>query len=309
MEQYERHYGVQLLDDLHNYFPALLYDSRRFTNVQDVLQYIISATQNRFNLFDRGQQSYRYTMNQTTQTGSNSTTTTTTPTPTTNPSNSSLNVITETIDITPILTTNLSSLLNPVLNAVRNYGSTINTNESNANRSNQNEMQNNVTNRSLNFTRPQYAQTYTYNIPLNRNHTIPRIPLSMASYYQTAFPTMEGSFVNEMTGIYDDIYSTLRNIIRPDLEPVIVRPTQQQINTATTLSLYTKTNENESEGEGVPDDELCTICQDEYVDGQAVRKINHCLHSFHKSCIDEWFEQNVHCPICRYDIRDDSQSE
>lgn len=303
MEQYERHYGVQLLDDLHNYFPALLYDSRRFTNVQDVLQYIISATQNRFNLFERGQQTYRYSMNQTTQIGS------TTPTPTTTPSNSSVNVVTETIDITPILTTSLSSLLNPVLNAVRNYGSTINTNETTANSSNQTTRQNTTSTRNQHFTRPQYSQTYTYNIPLTRNHTIPRIPLSTASYYQTAFPTMDGSLVNEMTGIYDDIYSTLRNIIRPDLDPVIVRPTSQQIDTATSLSMYTKTSEEESEGEGISDDELCTICQDEYVDGQAVRKINHCLHSFHKSCIDEWFEQNVHCPICRYDIRDDIHSE
>ena len=25
---------------------------------------------------------------------------------------------------------------------------------------------------------------------------------------------------------------------------------------------------------------------------------------FHQSCIDRWFENHVHCPMCRIDIRD-----
>jgi hypothetical protein len=37
---YETLYGVGLLDDVHNYFPALLYDSDSFRTVQDVLQYV-----------------------------------------------------------------------------------------------------------------------------------------------------------------------------------------------------------------------------------------------------------------------------
>lgn len=57
----ERVYGVQLLDDIHNYFPELLYNSSRFHNVQDVLQYIIANTRRRFDLFTHGSQLYRAT--------------------------------------------------------------------------------------------------------------------------------------------------------------------------------------------------------------------------------------------------------
>lgn len=55
----ERVYGVQLLDDLHNYFPELLYNSSRFHNVQDVLQYIVANTRRRFDLFSHGSHLYR----------------------------------------------------------------------------------------------------------------------------------------------------------------------------------------------------------------------------------------------------------
>ena len=48
---YVYYYGIGLLDDLHNYFPAVLYDSGRFLTVQDLLGYIQLQTQQRFNLF------------------------------------------------------------------------------------------------------------------------------------------------------------------------------------------------------------------------------------------------------------------
>lgn len=59
---YERVYDVGLLDDLHNYFPQLLYRSERFGTVQDVLRYIQESTQRRFNLFDYGRRQYEETI-------------------------------------------------------------------------------------------------------------------------------------------------------------------------------------------------------------------------------------------------------
>ena len=58
---YEELYGVKLLDDLHNYFPALLYDTVRFQTVRDVLGYITQSTRNRFDLFSFGQRGYMQT--------------------------------------------------------------------------------------------------------------------------------------------------------------------------------------------------------------------------------------------------------
>lgn len=61
-ERYERVYDVALLDDLHNYFPALLYNHEVFRNVQDVLLYVRERTQRRFNLFDYGRRQYETSM-------------------------------------------------------------------------------------------------------------------------------------------------------------------------------------------------------------------------------------------------------
>ena len=56
---YEVIYGVGLLDDLHNYFPALLYDQGRFQNVSNVFHYIRTQMSNRFNLFAFGANRWR----------------------------------------------------------------------------------------------------------------------------------------------------------------------------------------------------------------------------------------------------------
>jgi len=57
-DPYERVYDVNLLDDLHNYFPALLYNQYLFQTVPDVLHYIRQRTMRRFNLFDYGRRQY-----------------------------------------------------------------------------------------------------------------------------------------------------------------------------------------------------------------------------------------------------------
>ena len=58
-DRYERVYDVGLLDDLHNYFPGLLYEPDRFRTVSDVLAYIRQNTSRRFNLFDYGARQYQ----------------------------------------------------------------------------------------------------------------------------------------------------------------------------------------------------------------------------------------------------------
>jgi hypothetical protein len=55
---YVRVYEIPLLDDIHNYFPDILYNSSRFVGVQDLLLYIQEQTRSRFNLFDYGQRQY-----------------------------------------------------------------------------------------------------------------------------------------------------------------------------------------------------------------------------------------------------------
>ena len=74
---------------------------------------------------------------------------------------------------------------------------------------------------------------------------------------------------------------------------VIVRPTAQQIAAATTLARV----------EAATTD-ICAVCQDGYGMGNERRQLNVCHHTFHRGCIDTWFQENVHCPVCRHDIRE-----
>jgi len=58
MNSYTSIFHVGLLDDLHNYFPDILYNSERFRNVQDLLQYIRHQARTRCNPFEQGLREY-----------------------------------------------------------------------------------------------------------------------------------------------------------------------------------------------------------------------------------------------------------
>lgn len=78
-------------------------------------------------------------------------------------------------------------------------------------------------------------------------------------------------------------------------QPVIVRPTSEQIDSHTALSRsYQQQDDN------------CAICQDPIEMGQMMRIISHCTHRFHQECVDTWFQSHVTCPTCRHDIRESS---
>jgi hypothetical protein len=73
-------------------------------------------------------------------------------------------------------------------------------------------------------------------------------------------------------------------------QDVIVAPTHEQIEAGSII---------------VPPSEItdasCAICQEDA--DSSWRKL-YCTHCFHKSCVDRWFERDVHCPVCRADIRE-----
>jgi len=46
----------------------------------------------------------------------------------------------------------------------------------------------------------------------------------------------------------------------------------------------------------------CEICHDAIQDGDILRMINVCNHSFHQECVDSWFENNKICPYCRCNV-------
>ena len=59
----------------------------------------------------------------------------------------------------------------------------------------------------------------------------------------------------------------------------------------------------EKEAEGEEDASSCCICMAEYVQGDVVRELQQCGHTFHKDCIDYWLSTSSNtCPIDRKEI-------
>ena len=68
---------------------------------------------------------------------------------------------------------------------------------------------------------------------------------------------------------------------------------QEQIDLATATVDYT------DDLSGV----VCPITLEEFHEGDELCKIIHCNHIFRKPQLMNWFQRNVKCPVCRYDIR------
>jgi hypothetical protein len=76
------------------------------------------------------------------------------------------------------------------------------------------------------------------------------------------------------------------------MEPIQITATPEQIAQGSVLSTAAAAT-----------DSPCAICQDTIAVGDRTRHLHGCNHIFHQTCIDTWFQRNVHCPVCRHDIR------
>ena len=86
-----------------------------------------------------------------------------------------------------------------------------------------------------------------------------------------------------------------REILQSFLDPIAVRPTPYQISNATRNINY-----------GVIENPLnlsCPISLETFELDHDVTQIIHCGHIFNEDSLNQWFQSNVRCPVCRYDIR------
>ncbi|KAJ0987758.1 hypothetical protein J5N97_006114 [Dioscorea zingiberensis] len=43
----------------------------------------------------------------------------------------------------------------------------------------------------------------------------------------------------------------------------------------------------------------CPVCLSTFIDGEELRQLPQCKHSFHLACIDMWLNSHSNCPVCR----------
>jgi len=100
------------------------------------------------------------------------------------------------------------------------------------------------------------------------------------------------SYMSVESPLYSVRYNvTIPNTLPPGWnDPIVVHATPEQILAATETATPSDDSGN------------CAICQETLT--TPATKIRHCGHSFHTTCISEWFTRSVHCPNCRHDIRE-----
>ena len=231
-------YQIQLLNDLHNHFPEILYNPGRFRNIQDLLEYIRQVADS--SPYTRGQASYnnRQALNaRVYNTRQNATHIPTYP------------------PVGPVAGV-APAPPNPNANAT--------------------------------WGQPVMTTVFEDNIPTTRI----RVPVNTAA-------AANNVLINTLLGgMFGDLFGAVGGGGDAGLQGFLnqrvpVYPSAQEIDRATTLF---RVNRHQ--------DDICAICQDDIDINQEIRQIDHCSHSFHRECIDTWFQGNVHCPTCRHDIRE-----
>ena len=121
----------------------------------------------------------------------------------------------------------------------------------------------------------------------HRDALLSRFFLNELCYLEIANRVFQNHIRNQTANAAATLLSL--NIPTNFMDPVVIRPTAQQI-----------TNATETVTE-IPAGTNCPICQDAITDNAS--RITHCTHMYHRNCLDSWFTMSVRCPVCRYDVR------
>jgi len=99
------------------------------------------------------------------------------------------------------------------------------------------------------------------------------------------------------TNIIDE---AINRIFPRTFQDVVVSPSPEQITRATETYSYHIGEETNTQ---------CPITLDEFQENESVCRIRHCGHTFRENALRNWFQQNVRCPVCRYDIRTNNETD
>ena len=194
----------------------------------------------------------------------------------------------------------LDDIRNNLNNLVGNANGNINVN-TNANRtSRQNRTSNSNSNSNSNMnnsgfsTRHNATRNANTNTNTNTNRNNRQFLNNRGPFirYDYSNPIDRSTYISDTTNNNQDITSFLTTFLN---STVPIRPTQQQINNASHIVRYSEIQN--------PNSTTCAISLEPFSNSDNVRQIHYCGHMFFPEQFNQWFRNNVRCPVCRYDIR------
>lgn len=130
---------------------------------------------------------------------------------------------------------------------------------------------------------------------LTNNETTPlTVPNNQNEFVRRYFGNMDDILFNAATNVNQRLRNNIANFA--ELSPVIIRPSTRQIRDATQLVRFETIIE--------PPNVTCPISLERFSGTDLVTRIVFCGHVFSTESIQTWFENNVRCPLCRFDIRE-----
>lgn len=187
------------------------------------------------------------------------------------------------------------------LSLLREIITTLPANQANTNNSNNTR----TPNRETVFTNP-----YARNIPLTPISTTRRNPLHnsprplnsnrdnirLNTQQPDRFDHVLTYTINSPNNLFTNTNNNMADLFNSIFQNVVIRPTQEEIDNATESIIY---NTDMELGQ-----ERCPISLEDFNDGDQLLRIRHCGHIFGNLSLQSWFNSNVRCPVCRFDIRD-----
>jgi len=132
--------------------------------------------------------------------------------------------------------------------------------------------------------------------PINVNTELPREDVPPPAVPPTPNPRRANDHLFSYILYRPTIRAEDGAAMRRFFQNIVIRPTPEQIETATHLVHFQRGMDNINV--------TCPITMEDFQEGELVRQIRHCRHMFNEQSIQNWFQTNVRCPVCRYDIRD-----
>ena len=157
------------------------------------------------------------------------------------------------------------------------------------------DMQTHSTNRTSPVTSPRTST----NIPRMPRQEHSRFYDGVFGQQHSAIPNQNRSYhrtteTNSNNNIFDLLFQAIP--LPANMENVIVRPSEEQLRNSTRSIIYSPNNTHINNN-------TCPITLEPFEEQQMLTQIMYCGHVFSQEGISRWFESNVRCPVCRYDIR------